>query len=74
MTLAEKRREILHKHWRAILKIESAEPNQNFFQLGGDSLAAMELIARVHAESGWELPMETLFTTGTLADLEDAPA
>ncbi|MFI5496831.1 acyl carrier protein [Actinoplanes sp. NPDC051859] len=60
----------LRTHWCAVLGVAAAEPAQNFFELGGDSLAAMELIRRVSVGTGWELPIEALFTVGTLAELE----
>lgn len=69
MSLSEIRRLSLYKHWREILKVESAEPEQNFFELGGDSLAAMDLVARVQTDTGWELPLDTLFTVGTLGEI-----
>lgn len=63
-------RRSLRKHWRDILEVDSANAGQNFFDLGGDSLAAMELAARVHEDTGWELPLEILFRDGTLSGLE----
>ena len=64
------RRQSVHRHWCALLGVPEADPVQNFFDLGGDSMIAMELISRVHAETGWEPPLEVLFTDGTLSELD----
>ncbi|MFI6173683.1 acyl carrier protein [Nocardia sp. NPDC051052] len=37
------------------------EPTANFYELGGDSLLAGELMSALRAEFGTELPMNLLF-------------
>ncbi|MEU8475348.1 acyl carrier protein [Streptomyces hygroscopicus] len=66
------RQESLRRNWCALLGVEEPTPEQNFFELGGDSMAAMELISRVHGETGCELPLDVLFTDGSLGELESA--
>lgn len=59
----------LHKTWCELLGLAKAEPDQDFFGLGGDSLVALELIERVEAASGWVIPVEVLFADGTFGAL-----
>lgn len=70
MATAEITRESLRKHWCELLRVDDALPEQNFFDLGGDSLSAMELVSRVQADTGWELPLELLFGDETFAGIE----
>ncbi len=43
--------------------------NQSFFDLGGDSLAAMRLTARIRTVLNSELSVRDVFTTPTVAGL-----
>jgi polyketide synthase PksJ len=56
--------------WSAVLGLESAEPDENFFGLGGDSLVAMKLISRLRRTFGVDLPLEPFFQNPTVAGLE----
>jgi acyl carrier protein len=64
----------LRRNWCLLLNVPSADPTQNFFDLGGDSLTAVELAARVEAESGVVVPFEVLLTDGDLRVVEAALA
>lgn len=59
----------LHRNWCLLLEVDEADPAQNFYDLGGDSLVALDLFTRVADESGWELPIEVLFVEGTFGAL-----
>jgi amino acid adenylation domain-containing protein len=47
--------------WSRLLKTEKVDVNANFFELGGDSLMAMELIAMLQEKFPTEVPMLALF-------------
>jgi enterobactin synthetase component F len=55
--------------WQQTLKLERVGLHDNFFKLGGDSLAAAEMAARFPACFGMELPLGTLFEAPTIAAL-----
>lgn len=44
-------------------------PGDDFFELGGDSLAAIEAAAAIEEELGYELSIEDIFTVSGVADL-----
>ncbi len=52
--------------WAELLGMESIGPDANFFDLGGDSLLATQLISRLRARLGIELPVSALFEKPTL--------
>lgn len=55
--------------WTAILKIERVGIHDNFFNLGGNSLLAFQLVSRVRDEFKLELPLTRVFETPTVAQL-----
>ena len=59
----------LAKIWSELLNIEQVDVHSNFFRLGGDSILASRLVARVRKEFRVELPLRSLFETPTLAEL-----
>lgn len=64
--------------WQQLLGIEPITSDQNYFDLGGDSILAVQLFAQIEREFGLKLPVATLFETPTIADLaqliqNDAP-
>lgn len=45
--------------------------DDDFFELGGDSLAAIEAAATIEEEMGYELSIEDIFTASGVRDLSD---
>jgi amino acid adenylation domain-containing protein len=57
--------------WREILELERVGVHDNFFDLGGNSLSAMQIIAKVTNTFEVDLPLFTLFDTPTIAALSE---
>lgn len=51
-----------------VLGIDPPPVEANFFALGGDSLAALEVTARLHEDLAYDVPLELLFDFPILAD------
>ena len=59
----------LRQLWLAVLGEQEIGPDTDFFDLGGNSLTAVELMAEVRTEFGVELRTIVLFEHPTLAAL-----
>ncbi|MGA9526813.1 MAG: condensation domain-containing protein [Terriglobales bacterium] len=59
----------LGKIWENLLGIAPIGLNQNYFELGGTSILAVRLFARIGAEFGRKLPLSVLFEAPTIAQL-----
>ena len=57
--------------WRDLLGVQELDRQDDFFALGGHSLAAVRLFARIRKEFAVDLPLATLFQTPTLGALAD---
>jgi thioesterase domain-containing protein/acyl carrier protein len=55
--------------WRASFDGWDIRPSDNYFELGGDSLKALSLIAQCNDRFGAALPLATLFENPTVAQL-----
>jgi len=62
----------LARLWCEALNLERASTTANFFDLGGQSLVAVMLFAKIEKEFGKKLPLATLFTFPTVAGLAAA--
>ena len=56
---------VLKSIWQDVLEIEDIGVDDDFFDLGGESLIAMSLVARIEQEFGASIPLETLWFEGS---------
>lgn len=63
---------LLLKVWKRVLERDNIGLDDNFFEIGGDSLAAAELLVDLEAELGEELPPSLLLRAPTVALLAEA--
>ncbi len=61
--------EELTKIWQDVLHLDSADPDADFFEVGGHSLLAAQLFDEISKKLGIELPLATLFTSSTISKL-----
>ena len=62
--------------WESVLGVASLGPDDNFFDVGGSSLAAVRVFELIYERLGVDLPLSTLLhapTTNALAALIDGP-
>lgn len=57
--------------WQDLLGVSSIAPDQNYFDLGGDSPLAVQLFARIEKVFHVKLPLATLFEAPTIEGLAD---
>jgi acyl carrier protein len=55
--------------WSGVLGLDQVGADDNFLDLGGNSLAAIQVISRVIATFGVDLPLRSLFESSTLGEM-----
>jgi amino acid adenylation domain-containing protein len=63
--------ELVASVWADVLKIERVGAFDNFFELGGHSLMATQVVSRVKAAFGVEVPLRALLDSATVAGLTE---
>jgi amino acid adenylation domain-containing protein/FkbM family methyltransferase len=64
--------ELMSEIWAGVMKREQVSMSDNFFDLGGHSLIATQLISRVREAFNVELSVRSLFATPTVRGLAEA--
>jgi acyl carrier protein len=64
--------EALAEVWAEVLRVERVYADDDFYALGGQSLLAAQVAARVRDRLGVELPLRCVFEAPVLADLAAA--
>jgi amino acid adenylation domain-containing protein len=62
----------LKEIWADVLGIAQMDVHDDFFDLGGDSLLATQVMTRVQKAFGVEVPLRIMFDTPTIANLAQA--
>ncbi|GAJ93590.1 non-ribosomal peptide synthetase [Agrobacterium sp. SHOUNA12C] len=58
--------------WADVLKLDKVERHQDFFAIGGHSLAGMRIMSRLSKTLGRRLPLDMLFRYPTVASFAEA--
>ncbi|MFA6308744.1 MAG: amino acid adenylation domain-containing protein [Clostridia bacterium] len=61
--------EILLMIWKEILEINRIGINNNFFELGGDSLKAISLVSKIQKEFNKEISISEIFKSPTIKEM-----
>ena len=61
--------EQLTRIWENLLGVQPIEPDQNYFDLGGDSILAVQMFAQIDKVFQVKLPVATLFEAPTIGEL-----
>ncbi|WP_055106381.1 type I polyketide synthase [Paenibacillus ihumii] len=60
--------------WETLFGIPSIGRQQNFFDLGGNSLLSIQLVARLRQAFHGDIPMDVIFQSPTIAELAESIA
>lgn len=61
--------ERLSRIWQELLRLDAVSPDQNFFDLGGDSSLGVQMFSRIEETFGVKLPLATLYDAPTIEEL-----
>lgn len=59
--------EVLTEIWKRVLQLDSVGPNDDFFELGGDSALAIQLFTEIADRCGRQLPAVMIYHVPTIA-------
>lgn len=62
---------LLESWWRELLMAEQVSADDDFFDLGGDSIIAVQLFRKINNEFGIDLGLSTIFDARTVRQLAD---
>lgn len=74
LTSADSLRDLIVAAYQETLRDDGLGPDSDFYEAGGDSLAAVQIIARLRAAFGLDVPVATVFARPTPDDLAVAIA
>ncbi|MFL1673005.1 phosphopantetheine-binding protein, partial [Paenibacillus dendritiformis] len=57
--------------WHEVLRHQNIGITDNFFDIGGHSLRAMALVAKIHKEMGAEIPLREVFQYPTIEQMAE---
>jgi thioesterase domain-containing protein/acyl carrier protein len=60
---------LLAEIWKRLLELRHVDVRESFFDLGGHSLLAAKMIEEIERVCGVRIPVTTLFTSATIAEL-----
>jgi len=60
--------QLLAQIWQSVLGLENIGIDANYFELGGDSISAIQVVSRLQ-QAGWRLAIQDLFRHPTIAQL-----
>jgi acyl carrier protein len=60
---------VVARAWQEVLGVENIGPEDDFFELGGDSVLATFLISRLREELGIAVSLLTVFESPTIAEM-----
>jgi amino acid adenylation domain-containing protein len=64
--------EVLAEIWKEVLRLEKVGVDDDFFDLGGHSLLVTVLAGKVRDAFSVEMPLRTIFTASTIAEMAEA--
>ncbi|WP_329171381.1 MULTISPECIES: acyl carrier protein [unclassified Streptomyces] len=65
---------LLTRLWQTALGVEGITPEENFFDLGGDSMTATAIATDIARETGTDTAVRLIFDHPTIGELADALA
>ena len=57
--------------WEEVLGLKNPGVDEDFFEMGGHSLSAVNLLTRIHKATGKQLPLTVLFQHATIRELAE---